>query len=87
MTLTLPDEPALKNFTPQDLRMELACALFIGGKIGKVAGAELAGVDFFAFQEALMERGLSNYSVEDLHAEMEAMDELLPEARGPLNAS
>jgi predicted HTH domain antitoxin len=47
-----------------ELRLELACALYAQGKIGKVGGADLAGVDFFAFQSALGERGISSYTVE-----------------------
>jgi predicted HTH domain antitoxin len=78
VTLTLPDEPALQQFTPEELRLELACALYRLGKIGKVAGAELVGVDFFAFQGALGERGISNYTVEDLRSEIEALNELFP---------
>jgi len=58
------------------LRLELACALYAQGKVTKVSGAELAGVDFFAFQKALGERRISTYTVEDLHGELEAMDRL-----------
>ncbi len=87
MTLTLPDEPALRELTAQDLRLELACALFARGRLGKVAGAELAGVDFFTFQEALGERCLSNDTVEDLHTEMEVLNARLPPSESPLIAS
>ncbi len=58
------------------LRLALACALHAQGRVTKVAGAELAGVDFFSFQKALGERGISTYTVEDLHGELEAMDRL-----------
>ncbi len=87
MTLTLPDEPALKKLTPEELRLELACALYARGKIGKIAAADLAGVDFFTFQEAVGERGISNYTVEDLHAEIEALGERFPSQKAALSVS
>lgn len=70
MTLTLPDAPELLRIPPDDLRLELACALFARGRLGKVAGAELAGVDFFGFQSVLGERGLTPYSPEMLEEDV-----------------
>jgi predicted HTH domain antitoxin len=64
MTLDLPDDPVLREFSPEALRLELACALYARGRIGKFRGAELAGVDFFAFQGALGERGIFSSSEE-----------------------
>ena len=63
------------------MRLELACALHARGRIGKVAGAELAGVDFFAFQEALGERGISTYTVDDLHGEIASLKGLVPDSK------
>lgn len=80
MTLHLPDIPAATRMTEAELRLELACALYAQGKATKVTGAELAGVDFFAFQKALGERRISTYTVEDLHDELEAMDRLFGKA-------
>ena len=76
MTLHLPDIPAATRMTEAELRLELACALYAQGKVTKVSGAELAGVDFFSFQKALGERRISTYTVEDLQGELEAMDRL-----------
>ena len=70
MTLTLPDAPELLSIPPDDLRLELACALFARGRLGKVVGAELAGVDFFGFQRVLGERGLTPYSPEMLEEDV-----------------
>ena len=78
MTLTLPDIPATSNLTPDELKLELACALYGRGKIGRIAGAELAGVDFFTFQKALGERQISTYTVEDLEQEIQALNRLFP---------
>ena len=82
MTLHLPDIPAATRMTEAELWLELACALHAQGKVTKVSGAELAGVDFFSFQKALGERRISTYTVEDLHGELEAMDRLFPKGGG-----
>jgi predicted HTH domain antitoxin len=79
MTLTLPDGVVAANMTAEELRLELACALFARGKIGKTGGAELAGVDFFTFQKALGERQISTYTREGLEQEVATLNELFPE--------
>lgn len=73
MTLTLPDAPELLRIPPEDLRLELACALFAAGRLGKVTGAEIAGLDFFGFQRLLGERGLTAYSPEMLEEDLLAL--------------
>ncbi len=78
LTLTLPDEPVARRWTESELRLELACAMHARGKLSKAAGATMAGVDFFTFQESLGERGISNYTVDDLHGELEALQECFP---------
>src|SRR5437899_10552336 len=78
MTLELPDAET-RNLTPQELRLELACALYARGRIGNVGGANLAGVDFFMFQRALGERQISSYTAEMLHEDVETMKKLFPE--------
>jgi predicted HTH domain antitoxin len=70
MTLTLPDAPELLRIPPDDLRLELACALFAQGRLGKVTRSELAGVDFFGFQRILGERRLTPYSPEMLEEDL-----------------
>ena len=61
MMLELPDLPLDERLTPADLRLELACALYARGRIGKVTASELAGADFFSFQRALSERQVPLY--------------------------
>ena len=78
MTLELP-ETETKNFTPEELRLELGCALYARGRVGKVRGADIAGVDFFTFQRALGERGIPMYTMEMLQQDMEALKKLFPE--------
>lgn len=79
MTLTLPDIPATAGRSEAELRLELACALYGQGKLNRVAGADLAGVDFFTFQGALGERGIAIYTGEMLDDDMDALQKLFPE--------
>lgn len=81
MTLTLPDLPAVTRMTEAELRLEFACFLYAQGKIGKVGGAELAGVDFFTFQRALGDRRISTYTIEDLDREVATLRRLFPDSR------
>ena len=78
MVLELPDAE-MKDFTPSELKLELACALYARGRVGKVRGAEIAGVDFFTFQGALCERGIPMYTLEMLREDTEALKKLFPE--------
>ncbi len=78
MQLELPDSPATRELPPEALRLELACALYSRGKIGKIAGAELAGVDFFTFQGALHERGIGHYTLEMAERDAASLHKLYP---------
>jgi predicted HTH domain antitoxin len=73
--------PALSDggrFTSEELRLELACALFARGRIGKIEGAALAGVDFFRFQQALCERQIPAYTEEMLADDLVTLNKLFP---------
>lgn len=78
MTLELPDSPLGGQFGPEELRLELACALYARGRIGKVQGAEMAGVDFFTFQRALGERQIPVYTEEMLAGDLDTLKKLFP---------
>lgn len=79
MTLELPDSETM-NLTPEEIRLELACALYARGKVTAVGGAHLAGLDLFSFQGALKERGVPrNYTLQDLRDDMQATQKLFPE--------
>jgi predicted HTH domain antitoxin len=79
MTLSLPDDPALRLISAGELRLELACALYARGRISSVAGARLAGTDLVSFQGALVERGIpQNYSLDDLHQDLATLRDLFP---------
>jgi len=58
--------------------MELACALYARGRVGKIAAAELAGVDFFAFQAALAERGVPLYTEQMLADDLQSLKAVFP---------
>jgi predicted HTH domain antitoxin len=78
VTLTLPD--TIENFrlTPQEIRLELACSLYARGVIGRVGATELAGVDFFAFQRALGERGIPTVTAQMLEDDLASLKALFP---------
>ena len=79
MTIELPDTVAAEGFTPEELRLELACALYARGRIGKVAGAAMAGVDFFTFQRALGERHIPAYDEQMLADDLQTLKQLFPQ--------
>lgn len=78
MTIELPDETFAASLTPQEVRLELACALYARGHLGKVAGSHLAGVDFFTFQRALGERQIPAYTDEMLAEDVATLKHLFP---------
>jgi predicted HTH domain antitoxin len=78
MTIELPNVEAVEKFTPSELRLELACALYARGRIGKVSAAELAGVNFFEFQWALGDRGISSATNEMLENDLATLKSLFP---------
>jgi predicted HTH domain antitoxin len=78
MTIELPDGPENERLTPEEIRLELACALYARGRIGKVAATEMAGVDFFTFQRALGERGVPLYTEQMLASDIQSLNESFP---------
>ena len=75
MKIELPDLPSGEQLTPEEIRLELACALYARGRIGKVAATEMAGVDFFSFQRALSERGVPLYTQQMLVSDIQSLNE------------
>lgn len=78
MTVTLPDTPSLRAFTADELLLELACALYQRGRLGKVAASELAGIDPFSFQQVLHDRGQPSATEADLESDVQALKRLFP---------
>ncbi len=79
MTIEIPEIDAVCRLAPEELRLELACALYARGLVGKVAGAELAGIDIFGFQRSLGERGIASYTEQMLEEDLGSLTSLFPE--------
>ena len=79
MKLELPDQET-RSLGAEELRLELACALYARGKVSAVGGAHIAGIDVLTFQEAIKARGIPrNYSLLDLDEDMKSLKKLFPE--------
>jgi predicted HTH domain antitoxin len=78
MTIELPDVPLNERLTAEEVRLELACALYARGRIGKIAAAQMGGVDFFSFQRALSERQVPLYTEQMLVGDLQALKEVFP---------
>jgi predicted HTH domain antitoxin len=78
MTIEVPDLPATAQISQEELRLELACALYARGRIGKVEGSHLAGVDFFSFQNALGLRQIPQYTEKMLAEDVASLKKLFP---------
>ena len=78
MTIELPAFSNGGRFTPEELRLELACALYARGRVRKIEGAEMAGVDFFVFQQSLGDRQIPVYTDEMLAGDVAALKKLFP---------
>lgn len=76
MTIELPDVPANERLTPEEVRLELACALYARGRIGKVAATQMSGVDFFTFQRALSQRAVPLYTEQMLASDLQSLNEM-----------
>lgn len=74
MTLTLPDMPMKED----DIRLELACALYASRKLARGSAAMIAGMDIDGFESELQHRGISNgCKPGDLADEVNALNQLL----------
>ncbi len=73
----LPDESP-PNADEALTRLELACALYAQGRLGKIRAAEFAQVDFFTFQRALGERQVPVYSEEQLTDDLQSLKAVFP---------
>lgn len=78
MTITLPDHPALTELTPATLQLDLACALFAAGRASSRASAEIAGLDYDEFLDALRERRIPRYTIEMLREDIISLNRVFP---------
>ncbi len=75
MTLTLPDLPSV---SADEVRLELACALYARRKVARGLAARLAGLEADAFEKELQSRGITNgYGTNDLENDLAALTKLL----------
>ena len=79
MTVTLPDHPALLRLDEEQLKVEIACALFAAGRISRGVGADLARMDRAAFDHALFVRHIPSYTSEMLDQDLAAWEEMSAE--------
>lgn len=62
------------HLTPEELRLELALALYARGKLSFGKARELAGVSAWAFGEALARRGVPlSYDLEEFQEDLAAL--------------
>lgn len=78
MTLTLPDDPALDGLAESDIRLDLACALFAGGRISRSVGARMAGMERFDFDAELVRRKIPSFTEEMLEEDLATLRKLFP---------
>ena len=68
---------AAAQMTPEELRLELALALYQRGKLSFGKARELAGVSVWAFQEVLGLRGIPvHYDLPEYEADLATLREL-----------
>ena len=78
MTLTLPDHiESLRDITAEEMRRELALALYASQKLTLIQAADLAGLGFFEFQHLLRDRKIpQNYDEHDLEQDLNTLHKL-----------
>ena len=77
-TITVPNEFLLATrMTSKEIQLELAISLFQQEKLSFGKARELAGLDFWEFQQVLGSRGISpHYDVEELYEDMATIERL-----------
>ncbi len=81
MRITLPDNiPALERMSEQELRRELAVALYAARKLTLVQAVDVAATSLFEFQALLRDRRIpQHYDEADLEQDLIALRELPPQ--------
>lgn len=77
MTLTIPDEIIGTNLTEDDIRLELATALYAARKISFGKARKLAGVNWFEFRAILSEKGIpAHYDVAQFEEDLQMLESM-----------
>jgi predicted HTH domain antitoxin len=81
MLVTLPDHiPALERMSEQELKRELAVALYAARKLTLVQAVDVADTSLFEFQALLRDRRIpQHYDEADLEQDLIALRELPPQ--------
>jgi predicted HTH domain antitoxin len=78
MIVEFPDVRGGEKLSREEMRLETACGLYSRGRLGRIAAAELAGVDLIVFTQALKERGIAVYTEEMLDEDLKSLQALFP---------
>ena len=78
MTITIPDDALGVHITsPEQARLELAIALFVGNRASVSRGARIAGLSFLEFQRELGRREIpQHYGIEDWEADLRTLEHM-----------
>jgi predicted HTH domain antitoxin len=77
-TITVPNEFLLATrMTIEEIQLELAISLFVQEKLSFGKARELAGLDFWTFQQILGSRGIApHYDIAELHEDLATIERL-----------
>lgn len=70
MTITLPDDPALQHLDEAQVRLDLACGMFAGGRVSRGVAARIAGLASLPFDEELFRRKIPTFTEEMLEQDL-----------------
>ena len=76
MIIALPDDPVLAEMGEDEIRLDLACGAYAAGHVSREVAARMAGLDRFAFDEALFARGIPSYDEARLEQDLETLRSL-----------
>jgi predicted HTH domain antitoxin len=77
MTLTIPDELLGTKMTEEELRLELAVAMYAANRMSFGKARKLAGLDWFRFRQILAERNVPmHYGVEQLEEDLRTIENM-----------
>ncbi|MBG7608837.1 MAG: UPF0175 family protein [Verrucomicrobia bacterium] len=78
MIITLPDDPALRDLSEEDIRIDLACGLFSSGRVSRTVAARMAGLDRLEMDRELTHRHISGLDEESLDQDLHTLNSLFP---------
>ncbi|MCW5922060.1 MAG: UPF0175 family protein [Saprospiraceae bacterium] len=77
MTLTIPDELLGAKMTEEELRLEIAIAMYAANKMSFGKARKLAGLDWFRFRQILAERNVPvHYGIEQFEEDLRTIENM-----------